>query len=219
VVINQVYSNENAGEVQYKVPPSVPVVEDDSKLEAVKVSAEIVNVELSIEGKLEEMIKRMIGEKKIGNVIFYDRNLSSSSQAAALSNELQTLAMENKEKIPLMIGVDQEGGDVMRMKEQVSPLPSQQEIGKYGSEEDAYLLSKITGRELSSMGITVDFAPVLDLSDHDTRSYGKDPTLVKNLGKAAAVGLNEAGADLLLVCHSPESQLKVYNGIIEVIKS
>lgn len=136
-------------------------------------------------------ITELIEQKHIGGVIYFDRNMKSPEQVAKLSNSLQQTADQSTLSLPLMVAVDQEGGNIIRMRERVSPLPSQQDLGKNASVEDIYKVAKLNGAELGSMGININFAPVLDLSKTDERSLGKDPEKVYQYGKKAIQGLND----------------------------
>ncbi|WP_342614738.1 beta-N-acetylhexosaminidase [Peribacillus frigoritolerans] len=137
-------------------------------------------------------ITELIEQKHIGGVIYFDRNMKSPKQVARLSNSLQQTAIQSTHSLPLMVAIDQEGGDIIRMKERVSPLPAQQDLGKNASIEDMYKVAKLNGTELGSMGININFAPVLDLSQTDKRSLGQDPEKVYQYGKKAIEGLNDA---------------------------
>lgn len=143
--------------------------------------------------EMDEHIKTMISTYHAGGVILFDRNMKTPKQVATLTNSLQDLAQETKNQIPLMMGVDQEGGDIVRMKDQVSPIPSQQELGQKNDKELVYRTADRNGKELAAMGFNVDFAPVLDLSDTDTRSFGTDPEKAAEFGEAAVSGLNANG--------------------------
>ncbi|PEF34518.1 beta-N-acetylhexosaminidase [Bacillus sp. AFS094228] len=136
-------------------------------------------------------ITELIEQKHIGGVIYFDRNMKSPKQVALLSNSLQQTANQSAHSLPLMVAIDQEGGDIIRMKERVSPLPAQQDLGKNASIEDMYKVARLNGTELGSMGININFAPVLDLSKTDKRSLGQDPEKVYQYGKKAIQGLND----------------------------
>ncbi|WHX61600.1 beta-N-acetylhexosaminidase [Peribacillus frigoritolerans] len=136
-------------------------------------------------------ITELIEQKHIGGVIYFDRNMKSPKQVARLSNSLQQTANQSAHSLPLMVAIDQEGGDIIRMKERVSPLPAQQDLGENASIEDMYKVARLNGTELGSMGININFAPVLDLSKTDKRSLGQDPEKVYQYGKKAIQGLND----------------------------
>jgi len=137
-------------------------------------------------------ISELIEEKNIGGVIYFDRNMSSPKQVAELSNSLQQSTGNSSTQLPLMLAVDQEGGDILRMREQVSPIPSQQKLGNHADAKQVYEVAKLNGAELESMGIHINFAPVLDLSTTDRRSFGEDPEKVYQYGRKAIQGLNDS---------------------------
>ncbi|WP_372780538.1 glycoside hydrolase family 3 N-terminal domain-containing protein [Priestia aryabhattai] len=143
--------------------------------------------------EIDDHIKTIILTYHAGGVILFDRNMKTPKQVATLTNNLQDLAQETKNQIPLMMGIDQEGGAIVRMKDQVSPIPSQQELGQKNDKELVYQTANRNGKELAAMGFNVDFAPVLDLSDTDTRSFGTDPQKAAEFGEAAVSGLNANG--------------------------
>ena len=131
----------------------------------------------------------LIKNKYIGGIIYFDRNLSSPKQVAELSNSLQESAMESKNQLPLMIAVDQEGGTILRMREQVSPIPSQ---ASFESAAEVLDVAKLNATELASMGITINFAPVLDLSKTDSRSFGREPKKAAEYGSKVIEGFQTA---------------------------
>lgn len=96
--------------------------------------------------------------------ILFRRNLSSSSQAAALIEDLRKLGGGS----PRLLFVDQEGGTVDR----IGPLlglkfPSAALVAAKGTDrvhEGAFLM----GRAARLLGFDVDFAPVVDLAQPGT---------------------------------------------------
>jgi len=142
----------------------------------------------------DDHIKKMIEEYHIGGVIYYDRNMETPEQVALLSNSLQGLAQASSEwQIPLMLSVDQEGGRIVRMKGHVTPIPSQQELGTRGDIQEIYATAKRTGTELALMGINVNYAPNLDLSKTDTRSFGENPENAYLFGSQVVNGMTDSG--------------------------
>jgi beta-N-acetylhexosaminidase len=142
----------------------------------------------------DRTILRMIGEFGLGGVILFSRNIREPRQTAELVQWLQSEA-----KIPLFIGVDQEGGRVSRLTEHFTPFPGNHALGHSGSSELAHAFGRATAEELSAVGINLDFAPVLDINTNPEnpvigkRSFGADPELVSDLGCAVIQGLQEKG--------------------------
>jgi beta-N-acetylhexosaminidase len=138
-------------------------------------------------------IKEMIQDYKVGGVIYYDRNMESPYQVGRLTKDLQVLSAKNRFQIPMLVSVDQEGGKVVRMKAHVSTIPSQQELGKLNRDKEVLNIASRTGKELLKMGINVNFAPVLDLSETDSRSFGLDAKKTGILGEQVVKGLTNVG--------------------------
>lgn len=141
----------------------------------------------------DEHIEKMIKDYHVGGVILFDRNMDSPSQVAELTNQLQDMAYTTGHQIPLTFSVDQEGGSIVRMRKSFSVLPSQQVLGKKGDEEEIRNVAVRTGEQLAAMGFTINFAPVLDLSETDSRSFGNDPHLTGQYGSEVIKGLVEGG--------------------------
>lgn len=142
---------------------------------------------------MDQHIKTMISEYNVGGVILFDRNMETQDQVASLNSQLQDLSMQNPNQIPLFLSIDQEGGQIVRMQDQVSPIPSQQELGQRNDTKEVYNVAYRNGHELLSMGFNVNFAPVLDLSATDSRSFGEKPDKANNLGRQVIAGMADSG--------------------------
>ncbi|WP_197089565.1 beta-N-acetylhexosaminidase [Bacillus sp. SA1-12] len=141
---------------------------------------------------IDNHITEMIEDYHVGGVILFDRNMETQDQVASLNKDLQQLSKDSN-GLPLILGIDQEGGQIVRMRDQVSPIPSQQELGQKSDPEEVYTTAQRTGKELLSMGFTVNFAPVLDLSATDSRSFGEDTKKVYSLGHQVVTGMMDSG--------------------------
>ena len=133
---------------------------------------------------------------RVAGVVLYADNLPGRAGARRLIATLQGIPRPPGQRDPLLILVDQEGGLVKRVDG--APFHSAEEIGRRGP---AFALreGRRTGRNLRSLGINVDIAPVLDvprpgspLAD-DHRTYGNTPATVASHGVAFAEGLQRAG--------------------------
>ena len=142
---------------------------------------------------IDQNITSMISQYNVGGVILFDRNMETQTQVASLNRQLQDLAAKNEHGIPLYLSIDQEGGGIVRMRDQVSPIPSQQELGQKNNPDEVYQVAKRTGSELKTMGFNVNFAPVLDLSESDSRSFGRDPKKADTLGSQVIAGMADSG--------------------------
>lgn len=143
-------------------------------------------------------IVRLIRERQIGGVILFARNVRDIRQVASLTAELRRIAAEAG--VPeLTIAIDQEGGMVARLTEGVALMPGNMAIAAGGSPEAAFEAARITGEELRALGITLNYAPVLDVNINPAnpvigvRSYGESPKRVGEFGVQAIRGLQLAG--------------------------
>lgn len=121
-----------------------------------------------------------------GGIIFFSYNMQDRQQAMKLLQDLQS-----NSKIPLFLGIDEEGGSVQRLAKskgmEVEPLPSMAQIGQTGDSANAYDIGLKLADSLGQLGFNLDFAPVADLctvSDNTEigeRSFGDDPKLVADM--------------------------------------
>jgi beta-N-acetylhexosaminidase len=135
-------------------------------------------------------------EGRVGGVILFARNVESAAQLAALTDSLHAAA-----KLPLLIGIDQEGGAIARLRApHFTEVPGAFAIASGRTPEaNAQRAYGILGRELHAIGINWDYAPVVDLTytrDNPTvgtRSFGADPEQVGALAAEAVRGLQRHG--------------------------
>lgn len=135
----------------------------------------------------------------LGGVIVMSQSISDAKQVKRLNDGLAAVAKERAANadLPLIIGVDQEGGIVQRVKEGATTYPPARTIGKTGKTSYARLLAKDNGTELRAMGFTLDFAPVADVGFDSpaisSRAYAATPQGAAKMSVAAADGYREAG--------------------------
>lgn len=146
-------------------------------------------VMIGIQGtKVDDDSLYMLNQYHMGGVILFDRNMESPEQVKQLTSDLQA---QSNEKVPLFIGIDEEGGDVVRMAEKLTPPPSQKEIRATGDIEQAKTWAIKTAKSLKDMGINVNFAPVADVGSNDKRSYSTDANTVIDFVRAATKGYQQ----------------------------
>lgn len=146
-------------------------------------------VMIGIQGtKVDDDSLYMLHQFHMGGVILFDRNMDSPEQVKQLTSDLQA---QSNEKVPLFIGIDEEGGDVVRMAEKLTPPPSQKEIGETGDIEQAKIWAIKTAKSLKDMGINVNFTPVADVGSNDKRSYSTDTNTVIDFVRAATKGYQQ----------------------------
>ena len=140
-------------------------------------------------------VKRLIREYGVGHIIYFARNIAGPEQVADLSRQLQECARDAGHDLPLVIGVDQEGGRVARMGRPWTVWPPLRALGRIGSDDLARRMGEALAAECRSCGINCDFVPNLDVDTNPdnpiigNRSFGTDTDLVGRLGAAMIRGL------------------------------
>ncbi len=129
-----------------------------------------------------------------GAVILFARNVGTADELRALTGALRALA-----PVPPLIAIDQEGGRVARIVDGVVALPPALAFGATGDVAAAERAGILLGRDLARLGITVDFAPVVDLAIEPdntaigSRAYAGDAETAGTFARAVARGLARGG--------------------------
>ena len=150
-----------------------------------------------------EATKNALAQYPVGGIIYFSANLKDSVQTKEMIKNTQSYS-----KIPLFIGVDEEGGIVSRLGSNsamgVTHHPPMKEIGMSENPEKAYEVGRVLGEELSYLGFNVDFAPVADIlvngenSVIGNRSFGTVPESVASMVSEAVKGMEEKGVSATL---------------------
>jgi beta-N-acetylhexosaminidase len=142
-------------------------------------------------------VKELI-ERGVYGVVLFGRNVVDAKQVAELVAELKRIRGPGEK---LLVAVDQEGGRVARLRapQGFTELPPMRAVGEARDPALAREVGRLLGRELRSVGIDQDFAPVVDVDTNPEnpvigdRSFSRDPALVARLGAEVALGLEECG--------------------------
>ena len=150
-------------------------------------------------GTAAEVIQRF----KVGGAIYFNNsgtdNVDNPQQMAAFSNGLQKAAITANTHLPLMISIDQEGGNVTRVEAPATEYPSNMAVGAGRTSADAKTLASINGHELRAIGINQNFAPVADVNSNPlnpviaARSFSAHPDLASDMVAAEVKGYQDAG--------------------------
>lgn len=137
---------------------------------------------------------RLINEYKVGGVILFARNIEDSNQMIDLTRALQ----ENNNNLPLFISIDEEGGRVSRLPDDVEKFPSAFTIGLINDQQTAYENGKEIGYTLKRLGINLDYAPVLDIYSNENntvigdRAFSTEESIVSTMGIATMEGIEDS---------------------------
>jgi beta-N-acetylhexosaminidase len=138
-----------------------------------------------------------IGQLHPGFLILFHKNIKTPLQTAQLIYDLQKASYKYSHA-QLLVAVDQEGGDVVRIPTS-PPLPTALALGRSQDARHAFAIGKSIGEILKTLGIHINLAPVLDLSDPEknsflqTRSFGDNPRLVADMALEFSRGVEAAG--------------------------
>jgi len=145
---------------------------------------------------LTDCMKTYLEQYPPGGVVLFDRNIKSFQQLKSLITAIRQAASQK-----LMVMIDQEGGNVARLKPETGfniKYPSALELGDEPASK-VYSSGYEIGRLLKSLDIDMNLAPVVDLSfDHTyltkrKRTFSKDPLQVAQQAMAFTQGLHAAG--------------------------
>lgn len=159
-----------------------------------------LNTEVSVKN-LEEIIEKY----KVGGILLYRKNYHQNYEKMInLVNKIKTLNQKNK--IPIFISIDQEGGRVNRTPKEFKNLPSANKLMKKSGEEDfVKRAGEITGEVLHELGINMDFAPVLDIKRFSDNHAIGDRAYSENIEEVSKYGIEYM-------------QALQKNGVISVVK-
>lgn len=140
-----------------------------------------------------------IKNEKLGGIILFSHNFEDPAQLAELVNGIQKL----RDEYPLFIGVDQEGGRVMRFKKHFTQFPSMLDLTRMDSPKLIFEIHQVIAKELATCGINLSFSPCCDVLTNPEnkvigdRAFGTDAVTVEKYISAAIRGLQTSG---LLSC-------------------
>jgi beta-N-acetylhexosaminidase len=142
---------------------------------------------------------RAMRERRRGGAIFFKSNVEGGPrQVAALARAVHAASPG-----PALVGIDQEGGRVARLKAPLLVVPPMRTVASWGDALFAEQIARTQGTELAALGFTIDFAPVLDVNTCaenpviGDRAFGDDAEICARFGAAWVRGLQSAG---LLAC-------------------
>lgn len=140
-------------------------------------------------------LRALAREFSLGGIILFGRNVEAPEQVAELAREARELTPD----VPPWVGVDQEGGRVARLRRPFTEWPPMRALGRANSDDLARRFARALADELSAVGITLDFAPVLDVLTNSAntaigdRALAGDAATVARLGAVIIEELQRAG--------------------------
>lgn len=146
--------------------------------------------------EMDENSAELMQKYFAGNVILFGWNTRTFDQTAALVEQINA---HNTGRVPLSIAIDLEGGSVRRFRGWKPRLKSALSLGQTNDPQLAYAQYRYIGDTLLDIGITLNLAPVLDISKNPestfigSRMFGSDPEKVSSMVCQAIAGLHDSG--------------------------
>ncbi|HEX8071411.1 MAG TPA: glycoside hydrolase family 3 N-terminal domain-containing protein [Pyrinomonadaceae bacterium] len=147
--------------------------------------------------ELDDDTRALVTEVAPGGVIIFGRNVAAPAQLRALLDGVRELCA-----VAPLLGIDQEGGLVDRLRKICTPMPAARTIRQHGDLAGARALGRITGEVLRLLGFNMNFAPVMSIMTDDrdllsnglySRSYGRSPGEVLGYTMVYLRGLQGTG--------------------------
>jgi len=139
----------------------------------------------------DSLVTAAVKKYNAGGICLFQGN---PVKLASMVNSLQGIA-----QTPLMVCIDGEWGVGMRLFDSVQSLPRQMMLGAVQDKNIVYQYGKLVAEQCKRLGITVNYAPVVDVNNNpnnpviNDRSFGEDKYKVAAYGVEYMKGMQDAG--------------------------
>jgi len=190
--------------------PSAPASTVDAALQRLSRDQKIGQLFLlGFTGTSASDAARIVTELQPGGIVFIT-NVTSAAAARQMTTALQEVARANG-VLPLLFAIDQEGGEVQRLRVGFTQFPANWTTGHLAAPDALAAVCQqgtTQGRQLAQVGIQMNLAPVVDVLQNPAntvigdRSYSADPETVATLGRAY-IQAQQATGTLAVAKHFP----------------
>ena len=113
--------------------------------------------------EIDDATRLLLADVSPGGVCLFARNIKETTQTRRLLDEIRL-------SLPVVpfLSIDQEGGLVDRLRRVMTPMPA---ASKLNTAAEAAEVAAIIGETLRILGLNMDFAPVVDVTDDDRGKY------------------------------------------------
>jgi len=203
-------------------PASTATVPTSTRTKPIPTTPPIAGKNITEDDLLGAIVQHMSLEQKLGQMViveFYSSTFDANLQQMVVKNfisgvltakknstahtrsELLELdqAMQARARIPLFITTDYEGGLVNELRLITGARASESAIGATGDPQVAYTAGHGAAADLKALGLNVNFMPIIDVLTNPNnpglpdRTFGSNPVLVTNMGRAYLKGLSAGG--------------------------
>ncbi|MEM1220154.1 MAG: glycoside hydrolase family 3 N-terminal domain-containing protein [Bacteroidota bacterium] len=168
-----------------------------------------------------------IQRDRVGGILVFEKNLTKTQSEENLRTMIETFQSAHT-KLPIIVAIDQEGGKVNRLKEKYG-FPASVTASFLGERNDlelTYEHGRRTAKTLQSLGINVNFAPVVDLCKNPNnpiiakygRCYSGEPEVVVQHALQTIKGHHDFGVQTVIK-HFPghgSSHADTHEGMADV---
>ncbi|MDQ2942169.1 MAG: hypothetical protein M3R21_00680 [Candidatus Dormibacteraeota bacterium] len=147
-------------------------------------------------------LRSLLGDGRVGGVLLFASNFSDQAGLKALTDNLRALSASACLDHPILVMLDQEGGQVARVQASFAP-PSELVTGAGGAQH-VRDLERASALGIRQLGVGLNLAPVADVRTNPRdqvigdRSFGSNATVVSPLVAAAVQGLHDGGVGATL---------------------
>lgn len=148
---------------------------------------------IGIKGKeVDDETLRVLRVIKPGFVILFARNVETPAQVLSLVKQVRSVLNED-----VVFAVDQEGGIVTRFRDGFAVSPGAMAIAATQDVENAYRVARVLAREMRTVGVSWNLAPVVDINDNPNnpgigvRSFSDKPDVVAQFALRFYEGLRD----------------------------
>ncbi|MBN2658121.1 MAG: glycoside hydrolase family 3 protein [Spirochaetales bacterium] len=185
----QFYSEESSGELSEKL---LALMTDEEKIGQILMLGYMGD-------RPSEEIMMWVRDRGIGGIKIFGWNANDLSNLTYTISAMQKAASANRFSIPLLIATDQEGGWVRHVRGNTSMTPGNLALGASDYLYDAWQTGYYIGLELKTLGINMNFAPVVDVylnPEADVigpRAFSSDPVKTAMMGLSFYRGMDMTG--------------------------
>jgi beta-N-acetylhexosaminidase len=146
--------------------------------------------------KMKSSISDLLTEYHVGAIALYTRNVESPEQVRRFISDIRAVM---KHDIQPFIAIDQEGGNVVRVRSKVVVLPGSMTLGATQDPVLAFLAGQAQAVDLRILGFDMNLAPVLDTNHNpknpviNVRAFSEHPEQVAQMGMAFVRGQQQGG--------------------------
>ncbi|MCR5723966.1 MAG: glycoside hydrolase family 3 protein [Treponema sp.] len=163
--------------------------------------------------------KRREGEALVpGGCLLFSYNIGSTPEVLASYTASIRKWYADNGHVPPYIAIDQEGGDVNRLRRIASTLVSQKKTAEWFTPEQAYAVYAAQAKQLRLLGIQMNLAPVVEVETEsntaflDTRTFGSLEQVL-SYGRAEVTAFEENGIAAVLKHFPGNSNTDPHTGL------